>query len=272
MREDRFDVRITIKPGWDNEDRRHPESFWKALVKERRFNEGTEPTTEALEERLTSWFGEHLRSRLAFHFSHVWQASRTQDISPLEEEQRKHISLISFRLFNLHYGSLDFSIEIAGLKHLVALFEGNFDLFDIFLSTYVPVAFAEAIGYRDLNPTNIDIFSSPTLRSAFSAYSTVPQPVTTTPSPLMDPRMRWIWMITNGSLVVPILLSLAVLYVGARLLEREHDALSSRLDAIQKKEAALLDAQTQRLKVLEAGLYSPRSAELKTTPVTVSPP
>ena len=84
--------------------------------------------------------------------------------------------------------------------------------------------------------------------------------------------MRWIWMITNGSLVVPILLSLAVLYVGARLLEREHDALSSRLDAIQKKEAALLDAQTQRLKVLEAGLYSPRSAELKTTPVTVSPP
>jgi hypothetical protein len=45
-----------------------------------------------------------------------------------------------------HYSSLSLLMLLEPIKEVIDLFEGNFDYFQVFLSSYIPIAFAEAVG------------------------------------------------------------------------------------------------------------------------------
>jgi hypothetical protein len=69
------------------------------------------------------------------------------------------LSGIYFKAKNISYGSLQFSVDVAGFEKLIDLFDQNFDLFLMMLSSFVPNAFEEAFreDYTLKNSLSFDI-------------------------------------------------------------------------------------------------------------------
>ncbi len=264
-----FEVNVIPKYGDGHIKGEERSSFWRGIAIRSRHVDEKEPSPDKMENQLKLNFGIQLRNRLHEHFFNAWGQHRefkNVHMTTEEAEQRKHLSLIFFELKDIKYGSLDFSVEIAGFNHLVKLFDGNFNLLEMFLNAYVPSAFSRSIEYWDLAPAEYQVAIPELMREAFHKVQSLPSGHAITDSfPLADQRVRWIWMITNGSLVVPVVLSLAVLFVAAKLLDQDRISLLARFDAVQKKEDALLQAQSERLQDLEEAFLLPKPADAKSS-------
>ena len=254
-----FEVRVAIKSESQSGSkavdtgRTKREQFWYSISVGKEYTNPVEPAPDAMEGQFLDNFGLTLRELLIDHFHGAWGLDREDSyyIAP-PLEQVYHLGLVIFRPHIIAYGSLDFSVEIAGIDHLAKLFDGNFEIFASFLSGYLPQAFASSLQPWTLVPLEFEITPGRALRRSFKIHSeSSTKDETSAESASFDAKARWLWLITNGSLVVPVLLSLGVLYVAARGLSDDRALLSQRMESVAKSQDAVIADQSQRLQSLE---------------------
>jgi hypothetical protein len=155
------------------------------------------------------------------------------------------INLVQFDVSNVRYSSLDFALEIAGIKQLLELFNGDLDLFMGFLSAYLPVAFETTFELNDVSNLKFESWPTPDLVRAFGASGALG----TVGSP--SDRYRSIWLLANGTLIFPVLLSLLILYVAFKGLIDHREQLIGLTRDVSVRERALLDQAGRRISELE---------------------
>lgn len=244
--------------------------FWSPLIEKELADWAPEarparPSVDLIESLLLQSFGRCIKEALVSYFS---LASR-QDMRfpggvlvapeyPIAPKFADLLPLVGFEVRTIEYGSLDLSIEIAGVQYLAKLFTGNLDVFMMFLKGYLPEAFTEALRPLNLNAHGLSFDPQPStgLLTAF-ATSTAPTGTPTefpTVSKLtseFSDKSRFFWLIANGSLVVPVVLSLAVLYVAIKDRSEERLELRTALKDVTAREAIILQHDSNRVKELE---------------------
>jgi hypothetical protein len=157
------------------------------------------------------------------------------------------------------YSSLNLDLATGSFEKLAKVFDGHFDEFRVFLDVFVPLAFGDVFE---------DDFSS---RLAFS--STIPQSVedafieasseapttsatSATPASTSGPtsvvattreRAEWLWRLANGSLLIPVVIALVVMFYGVRMLSDIHRAQDEALRPILEYQLELLREDRSRL-------------------------
>jgi hypothetical protein len=131
---------------------------------------------------------------------------------------------VHFEITVNRYSSLDLGFTVQPVGALVGLFEGHFDYFEMFLQSYLPLAFVNAVRppqaagdvrWRDLaRQLDVDLIDASDLIQRFRADGAVPE------SPSTRQRAaKWLWIASNTSLLVPALMALIFLYLAWQTLE-----------------------------------------------------
>lgn len=169
------------------------------------------------------------------------------------------------------YTSLNLDVDISPLHKLASAFESDFDSFRVFLDVFVPQTIGDIFTPDFANSFSYNIDVSQDFKQAFlaapqpaaipTAAATVVAPPAHTNGTDSEERAKWLWRLANGSLVVPVVLALIVLYFGwqemSSLRDTQQKALESALDHQQK----LLEQDRQRLE----DLLNPKPSATSTT-------
>src|SRR5262245_43472896 len=104
--------------------------FWSPLIDEAKLsNRSRGPLIESLEKRLKPALSRNLKAELAGYFG---GGEDRKDSSPSAGGSPARyatlIPLVGLEITSISYGSLDLALEFTGVKHLVELFDANFDL------------------------------------------------------------------------------------------------------------------------------------------------
>lgn len=251
------------------------EAFWAPLFEASHSDTrpGKMPSIAFLEARVSSALPRHLKYQLERHF-------QAREWLVVTERAKDLLPRIGIGVGEIRYGSLDLAIEFTGVKHLVELFDSNFDLFMMFARAYLPVAFSDTMRDLALDPDGQLIFqlaASPGLVRAFSPAPAAPTPAPSPPptQPAADAetvivnhtmaagrqagnagtaaldRAKALWQISNFSLVVPVALALLVLYVYAKSLSDDRRDLRAWQTSLTAREQAQARATQERIAQLE---------------------
>lgn len=158
------------------------------------------------------------------------------------------------------YTSLNLDVDISPLHKLASAFESDFDSFRVFLDVFVPQTIGDIFTPDFANSFSYNIDVPQDFKQAFLAApqpAAIPKAAATEAAPPAhtkgtdsQERAKWLWRLANGSLVVPVVLALIVLYFGwkemSSLRDTQQKALESALDHQQK----LLEQDRQRLEDL----------------------
>jgi hypothetical protein len=147
---------------------------------------------------------------------------------------------IDFGVENIKYSSLDFDLSIEPIEKMLQLFDNNFDFFKIFLDSYISESFLSSVSIYNGNlPIDTSISYSESLVQAFNSG------INSKKQPLSDnlevnqkeatkwDKAKWVWSLANGSLVVPVILSLLILFVAFNKLEKLDSIRQENKEKIQ---------------------------------------
>ncbi|MDJ0820311.1 MAG: hypothetical protein QNJ09_00705 [Paracoccaceae bacterium] len=172
------------------------------------------------------------------------------------------------------YGSLDLSIDLVGANNAISFFDNNFELFEVFLNSYIPrgceMAFVDAVQEvhgLPLRPSmekmDYEIKVNPAIPILLDATpETVAEPRTRTATS----RARWAWTLANSSLVVPVLLALAVLLVAVEVLMEERQLVHEERAKLAKLQSMRLDSLNDLQKQLLLTLSNFKSPGPQSSP------
>jgi hypothetical protein len=250
------------------------EHFWAPVIEHRAYKHD-KASAEVLESRVRRDLPLTLRTRL---FEHVQARSRMdapEDVSRSSADGRLDLLAgIFFRLENLSYGSLAFELGVVGIEKLAAFFNGDFEVLEIFLETYIPRDFERSVALgSDFSTFQFEIDVAPEVRSAFAAAPHWPRttgkgdmtrhiPAQSPPSKSDESlRARWLWVISNTSLVLPVLLAAGILYVAFMAIAQEQTSARTMLEQLRvSRDKRIQELEERELKLLEL-LRSGRVAE-----------
>ena len=263
--------------------------FWRALE-----NAATSRTQERspseYEAQLRNDFGPALTRRVVAHVSQGLAvlhgnegpvAARPLALkSNVLERRIESLSTVFFQFKLRGYGSLDFSVEIAGIGHVARLLDNNFDLFMMLMEAYIPQSFYEVtpFGYPP-DAISFAITADDQTREAF-AESAAPRRAVMSGGGGFT-RERAIMALVNGTLLVPALLALAVCYVTYKGLADERATMAANLQRLLAHEEAFMKQNNERLQglqkietqLIERGLQSPAPpAPAQSTPASEQQP
>jgi hypothetical protein len=167
---------------------------------------------------------------------------------------------VTFSTRIVGYASLSLEVATGPIKHLAEAFENDFDSFRVFLEAFVPVAFAGVFTEESADKLDFAVTIPASAEQAFRATALDTQslktptsaPLTAPPSTAGSPsttreRAEWLWRLANGSLLVPVLLALLVLYQGMKMLNDIRAAQSDALKPILEHQLKLLEEDRRRL-------------------------
>lgn len=267
--ESRVQLKVRITSAGHHENLPEAEgslAFWMPLIEREsaRYSQGSAPhppSIASLERRLKLRFVRNVKAELVGYFSaYPSNYSRESIVAgSLPTKYATLLPLIGLELTNISYGSLDLTLEIIGLNHLVDLFDSNFDLFSMFMQVYLPTAFCKSFHNLSLDEEDFqfDVLPTPRLISAFSASSEILPPVVSsgptevTGNSDQSARVKTMWLLTNYTLVVPVLLSLGVIYVAARQVAEERSELHALRKDLSSREQAFVETAVERLVEIE---------------------
>ena len=172
---------------------------------------------------------------------------------------------------DLRYGSLDLDVLVEGIDKFAALFDDNFSAFQLALEHYGGAALDDSVP-ASLN-VRCRVDNAYEVEQAFNAASGATRGARSgdkDADPKAADRERrarqfgWLWILSNTSLILPVLLALWVLHeVRADLAEERH-VQQERGDEVSRREAALIKAYADRQhdldNVLVEALHSAASA------------
>lgn len=151
------------------------------------------------------------------------------------------------------YSSMTLDVTTGSFLELSKAFDGNFDTFRVFLDAFIPTAFADVFSQEFADRLDFSATVPASTQQAFEAASATSAAAHTravpdsgaappvAPTAAARERAEWLWRLANGSLLVPVLLSLFVMYYGLRMIT---DIRSAQFEAMKP----ILDHQ---LKLLE---------------------
>lgn len=155
------------------------------------------------------------------------------------------------------YTSLNLDVEISPLHKLASAFESDFDSFRVFLDVFVPQTFADIFtqDFADSFSYSIDVPQDFKQTFLATPQHTVPPKTvaataaapTETKSSDSQERAIWLWRLANGSLVVPVVLALIVLYFGWQEMSSLREAQQKALESALDHQLKLLEEDRQRL-------------------------
>lgn len=154
------------------------------------------------------------------------------------------------------YASLNLDLSVGSFSQVAKAFEGDFDSFRVFLEAFVPVAFTEIFGNETADRLAFSVDLPESIERAFQVGSTVPeaqaeQPLAAQPElsgrGTARERAEWLWRLANGSLLVPVILALFVMWQGMRMLNETRAAQLEALKPILEHHLKLLEEDRHRL-------------------------
>lgn len=154
------------------------------------------------------------------------------------------------------YSSLNLDLSTGSFKQLATAFENDFESFRVFLEAFVPVVFAEVFDEDAADKLDFAVKIPTSVEHSFNAAAvdiTVPQVVTSAPpgvagtSGAARERAEWLWRLANGSLLIPVLLALFVLYQGMKMLSDIRASQYEALKPILEHQLKLLEEDRHRL-------------------------
>jgi hypothetical protein len=172
------------------------------------------------------------------------------------------------------YSSLNLDLSVGSFKQLAKVFENEFDSFRVFLEAFVPIAFAEVFDKEAADRLDFAVTIPASVEHSFNTAAadiTVPQVAASSPGVAGSPgvareRAEWLWRLANGSLVVPVLLALLVLYQGLKMLGDIRATQYEALKPILEHQLKLLEEDRHRL-LRDAASPSPTPATTPTASV-----
>jgi len=194
-----------------------------------------------------------LEGRLRTNFSHElkkYLTTFTPPISTVGLEAKTNLSAsIAISVDYIREGSLELGLIIEPIEKLSKLFDGNFDYFETFLKSYIPIAFLDAlrpqsqanyVGWGDVvNQLEVELIPSNDFRTRFQI--TNQRQITQMQASAVVSKANWLWIVSNTSLVVPVIISLCVLYVSFERLTTREATLERRIDQIIEQQNKLIE-------------------------------
>ena len=201
-------------------------AFWGPIVD--RFRDNQRPSLELLETRLEKRLGQILRARLVrerFGIGYrIPPAQSDRFADGLTDILLRHNAaeelIVKARIFG--YGSLQLDLLFGTVDKLATVFGGSVDYFELFLEAAVPYAFFEAV----LDSGEISARARDELESEYRFHAVMPADFIATFSASRRPRVSVAtesaprlsrrdvaWIVANTSLILPVLLTLGVLYL-----------------------------------------------------------
>ncbi len=149
-------------------------------------------------------------------------------------------SQIDFGVKNISYSSIGFDLSIEPFDKVLEVFDNNFELFRIFLDQYIPKSFISSISvYNDSLPLNVNIEYSNSFKDSFNKKPNESKNVETesrnnnqNPTGKWD-KAKWVWSLANGSLVIPVILALLILYFAFNKIESVNNIRQDNFEKIQ---------------------------------------
>ncbi len=213
--------------------------WWRALyLGDSRFDEREHDSGEfdEYEDQIRRKFGAHLYERLREHCG-----------------ERADLAGTFLAVRELRYGSLELGVLVEGVDKFAKCFDENFSAFRLVFEHYGAVALNQSISPVARVECSID--NADEVERAFRAdadgVSAASSPGTAVDAKDADRERRarqfgWLWILSNTSLILPVLLALWVLHeVRADLAEERH-VQQARGDEVFQREQALIKAYGDR--------------------------
>jgi len=161
-------------------------------------------------------------------------------------------SQIEFKIENIYYSSLSFNLITEQIDKVSEVFDNNFEYFKTFLDIYLPETFRQCISVYDDDklPLSISCEYPDAFKKQFeqkpnnhiieqNKMNTTKQ--TERPEDDKMNKARWLWIISNLSLVVPVTLALIVIYVAFNKVERLSEETRTNFEKIQVANDSLIN-------------------------------
>lgn len=171
------------------------------------------------------------------------------------------------------YSSLNLDLSTGSLKRLAKAFDDDFESFRVFLDAFVPVAFAGVFTEAQADRLDFEVKVPASLEQVFRAVARESEEspslvagaakVSATSS---RERAEWLWRLANGSLLIPVLLALLVMYQGMKMLSEIRRAQYEALQPVMEHQLKLLEQDRLRF-AREA-----TSAQQQVLPQPATPP
>ncbi len=169
------------------------------------------------------------------------------------QERLAAAAAVTFSTRIAGYSSLGLDLSAGSFTHLAKAFDNDFDSFRVFLEAFVPVAFAGVFSEDSAARFDFAVSVPASAEQAFRVASAAPQATpATAPSSPANPaaareRAEWLWRLANGSLLIPVLLVLLVMYQGMKMLTEIRAAQHDAVKPILEHQLKLLEEDRQRL-------------------------
>ena len=145
------------------------------------------------------------------------------------------------------YSSLDLELSVGSLRSIAEVFDYNFDGFRVFLDAFVPEAFSNVFPGEYSDRLDFMIQVPESYSQAFiPEHSQSSATVERTTSKERE-RAEWLWRLANGSLVIPLLLALLVMYQGMSILQDIRESQDNALRPVLEHQLKLLEEDRRRL-------------------------
>lgn len=226
------------------------------------------PFGRDLEHLFERWFFDRpSREPYAFQFGEV--ISRLAEIrerlaadTPGLAEARQKAALAASSVVAIRisrYGSLEADVLLSPISAIGRVFDYDADALQVFLQAFLPVAFADVFDGESAAALQYDVQVPDSLGRAMSAARSDPLPLSSRPkqTPGDDPsqarqKAELLWRIANGTLVLPVLLALLVMFYGFKELSAIRTSQLQLLQPILEHQAALLQEDRVRLGISPA--------------------
>jgi hypothetical protein len=176
------------------------------------------------------------------------------------QERLAAASSITFSVRIAGYSSLSLDLSVGSLKAVADAFDHDFESFRVFLEAFVPQAYGRVFWEAEANRLDFDIQvpasyeqalvsppSSPPLADVPPSVAALPPVASQPPAPSARDKAEWLWRLANGSLLVPLLLALAVMYYGLSLLRDFKNIQGDALKPILDHQLKLLEEDRRRM-------------------------
>ncbi|HXS93644.1 MAG TPA: hypothetical protein VN736_03505 [Candidatus Limnocylindrales bacterium] len=229
--------------------------FWDYVQRHIRNGGFENENIRAVEQRVVQRFGRHLRDLLLTDFRTGGDSRYRRRNFPVEfyvERQPISAPSFAFQVAGFRYGSMTLDVDVAGLKGMAEFFDKNIELLQVVLCQYAPAALAMAAGGNGnggdtwIDGLDCKIQTGPQFAATFNSdtnATTQPMAIPGSPASKTLQSINWAWIVSNTSLVLPVLLSLVVFYFAFVGLDHERERLAQGM-------TSLADKQTEVLKVL----------------------
>ncbi len=159
---------------------------------------------------------------------------------------------VTFATRIVDYSSLNFDLSVGSLRQAAAVFDNDFDSFRVFLEAFVPAAFAAVFSSESSDKLQFGITIPPTFERQFRdsppiSVTHAPESVIQAASTSTRERAEWLWRLANGSLLVPLLLALLVMYQGMKMLGEIRASQYEALRPVLDHQLKLLEEDRTRL-------------------------